>query len=207
MAKRGDALYYDTFVACGEDGCHAAELLRDTLKNFDPSTLTARLEEMHAIEHGADEKKRAVVEELMRAFITPIEREDIAELLHHIDDVVDCLEDVLLRLYINNVSDMRPDAVAFSEELVRCCSATREALVEFPNFRKSKRLPALLEEIGALEEACDRAFIDAMRALHTEGRDALEVIAWREIYTYLEKCADACDHVAGSISRVVMKNS
>ena len=64
-----------------------------------------------------------------------------------------------------------------------------------------------MREIGALEEECDRAFIQVMRDLHTQSRDPLEIIAWREIYIYLEKCADACDNVAGSIERVIMKNS
>ncbi len=207
MAKKGDQMYYEAFINCAEDGCKAAALLHDTLRNFNSANLEKHLDKMHAIEHGADEKKHVVVEELMRAFITPLEREDIAELLHHIDDVCDCLEDVLIRIYVNNITLIRPDAVNFTKLLMRCCEATKEALVEFPNFRRSKTLKKLVLEIGALEEECDRAFIKAMRDLHTQSHDPLEIISWREIYIYLEKCADACDNVAGSIERVVMKNS
>ena len=29
----------------------------------------------------------------------------------------------------------------------------------------------------------------------------LAVIAWREIYSYLEKCADACEHAADVVER------
>ena len=128
-------------------------------------------------------------------------------LCDNIDEVVDCLEDVLIRVYINNVSSIRPDAVAFARSLTRCCEATRQALVEFPSFRKSKKLKDLIIEINTLEEACDQQFIQAMRALHTDGSDPLEIIAWREIYIYLEKCADACEHVADTVESVVMKNS
>lgn len=46
-----------------------------------------------------------------------------------------------------------------------------------------------------------------MRRLHEEGADALHIIAWREIYDYLEKCADACEHVADGVESAVMKNS
>ena len=79
--------------------------------------------------------------------------------------------------------------------------------MEFPSFRKSKKLKDLIIEINTLEEACDQQFIQAMRALHTDGSDPLEIIAWREIYIYLEKCADACEHVADTVESVVMKNS
>lgn len=30
----------------------------------------------------------------------------------------------------------------------------------------------------------------------------LAVIAWREIYSYLEKCADACEHAADVVESV-----
>ena len=207
MANKSDQMYYNTFVACAECACEAAKMLEDTLAHFDYSAMSVRMDEIHKVEHAADQKKHALMEELLRAFMTPIEREDIAALGNNIDEIVDCLEDVLIRVYINNVSSIRPDAVAFSRSLIRCCEATREALVEFPNFRKSKKLKELIIEINSLEEKCDAQFIQAMRALHTDGSDALEIIAWREIYIYLEKCADACEHVADTIEHVVMKNS
>ena len=65
----------------------------------------------------------------------------------------------------------------------------------------------LIIKINDLEEKSDKLFIDSMRSLHTESSDPLHIIAWREIYEYLEKCADACEHVADIIESVVMKNS
>ena len=34
-----------------------------------------------------------------------------------------------------------------------------------------------------------------------------EIMVWREIFIYLEKCVDACEHVADTVESVVMKNS
>ena len=59
----------------------------------------------------------------------------------------------------------------------------------------------------ALEEKEDELFISSMRKLHVEEQDVRNIIAWREIYTYLEKCADACEHVADIVGSVAMKNS
>ena len=50
-------------------------------------------------------------------------------------------------------------------------------------------------------------YIEGMRALHTDGEDALTVIAWRDIYSYLERCMDACEHAADIVEAVIMKNS
>lgn len=62
-------------------------------------------------------------------------------------------------------------------------------------------------EINALEEEGDRVYMEIMRKLHTEVTDPLEIIAWREIYDYLEKCCDACEHVADVVESVMMKNT
>ena len=81
-------------------------------------------------------------------------------------------------------------------------------LEEFADFRHAKKLTEYIIHINSLEEESDRLFIANMRQLHVEpGLDNLEIMAWEEIYTYLEKCADACEEIADSVENVVMKNS
>ena len=61
--------------------------------------------------------------------------------------------------------------------------------------------------INDLEEQGDRLFLASMRRLHESCTDPIEVIAWREVYHYLEGCMDACEHVADTVERVVMNNT
>ncbi|MFR7731887.1 MAG: hypothetical protein ACLU7D_00155 [Collinsella sp.] len=49
--------------------------------------------------------------------------------------------------------------------------------------------------------------MNAMRNLHVNGKDPLEVIAWRDVYAFLEYCADCCENVADVVDSIVMKNS
>ena len=56
MGKKQDAYYFSTFVACADDACRAAHLLRDVLENFKPETVEAQLEKLHEIEHSGDMK-------------------------------------------------------------------------------------------------------------------------------------------------------
>ena len=78
---------------------------------------------------------------------------------------------------------------------------------EFADFKHSKTLHQHIVNINTMEEEADALFISSLRTLHTTCTDPLEVIVWREIYIYLEKCADACEHVADTVESVVMKNS
>ena len=207
MSKKSDSYYFQNFIECVECGCQAANMLEDNLNHFDTGLLQDKLDELHRIEHDADKKKHEMMAVLVKAFITPIEREDIILLSQSIDEVTDKIEDVLIRIYINNVQQIRPEALAFIKVIIRCCEALKEVMEEFADFRKSKTLHGLIIEINALEEEGDRLFIESMRRLHAEVTDPIEIIAWREIYVYLEKCCDACEHVADVVESVIMKNT
>ncbi len=207
MSKKSDSYYFQNFIECVECGCQAAKMLEDNLNHFDTGLLQDKLDELHRIEHDADKKKHEMMAVLVKAFITPIEREDIILLSQSIGEVTDKIEDVLIRIYINNVQQIRPEALAFIKVIIRCCEALKEVMEEFADFRKSKTLHGLIIEINALEEEGDRLFIESMRRLHAEVTDPIEIIAWREIYVYLEKCCDACEHVADVVESVIMKNT
>ena len=185
MSKKSDSYYFQNFIECVQCGCEAAKMLEENLMSFDAGCLQQKLDELHQIEHDADKKKHEMMGVLVKAFITPIEREDI----------------ILLS------QGIKPEAVAFTKVIIRCCQALKEVMEEFCDFQKSKTLHGLIIEINALEEEGDRLFIDSMRKLHTEEEDPIQIIAWREIYSYLEKCCDACEHVADIVESVIMKNT
>ena len=119
MAKKQDAFYFDTFIACTDYACQAAQLLEKTMREFDPEHIKERLDEMHAVEHAADGRKHELLHVLARAFITPIEREDILLLSQNIDEMTDKIEDVLLRLYCNHIQTIRPDALEICQVVIR----------------------------------------------------------------------------------------
>lgn len=207
MAKKQDSFYYENFSECAACACQAAHYLEDALKNFKPEGLSSMLDELHQVEHAADEKKHELSNVLARAFITPIEREDIILLSQNIDEVTDKIEDVLLRVYCNNVQKIRPEALELSRLVIRCCEEAKLMAQEFADFKRSKGLRDHIIRINTLEEEADQQFINSMRTLHTTCTDPIEIIVWREIFLYLEKCVDACEHVADTVESVVMKNS
>ena len=207
MAKKQDSFYFDNFIACAEDSCRAAEMLKGTLEDFRTEGLQERLDRLHEIEHSADMKKHDVLDHLAKEFLPPIEREDIVSLSQNIDNMTDKVEDVMLRVYMNNVQDIEPNALKMTENIIQCCDAVKELLMEFKNFKRSKNIKQLVIRINDLEEEADKMFMQSVRGLYTESDDPLKIIAWRDIYIYLERCADACEHVADVVESVIMKNS
>lgn len=204
---KGDKFYYDNFSQTAELSQKAAVCLVECLKNYDANRITSMLDEMHNIEHSADKKKHEMNEALVKAFVTPVDREDLDLLSNELDDVVDVLEEILQKFYIYDIRSIRQDAIEFAEKLVVACGLIRQAMAEFGNFKKSKRIRELIIELNSVEEDCDRLYLTAMRALTKDTADMLEVVSWRTIYDCLEECADACEHVSECIGSVIMKNT
>ncbi len=207
MAKKQDAFYFDTFITAVDCACRAAAILDETLHNYNPGDLEARMQKIHEVENEADCIKHELMEVLVKAFITPIEREDIILMSQNIDDLVDKIEDVLIRLYCNNIQVIRPDALKTSELIVKGCAAVKTVVTEFADFKHSKNLRQHIIDVNTLEEDADQLFIQSIRQLHVNSTDPMEVFCWHELYRYLEHCMDACEHVADVVESVVMKNS
>jgi len=207
MAKKQDR-YFEIFVEMSGFSCEAAAFLRGTLNSFNRDELPQALESMHAIEHCGDNARHTMTKLLAHEFITPIEREDIMAMSETIDDVTDKIEDVLQRLYMYAIPEIREDALRVADLIVKCTEALRAALREFVNFKKSKILNDHLIEINRLEEEGDRLYIEAVRALFLD--DSLSpraVVAWNSVFGYLENVCDACEDVANLIEDVIMKNT
>lgn len=49
----------------------AAHLLERVMRDFDPLLIREKLDDMHKVEHAADEKKHEVLDALVKAFINP----------------------------------------------------------------------------------------------------------------------------------------
>lgn len=207
MARKKDSYYYDTFCECADLSYQAAQVLADAMRSFDPSRIGEAIEAMHTIEQAADEKKHEMHDALVTAFVTPIEREDIAAMSENLDTVTDRIEGVLHRIYFDNITSIRPDALELVDMIERACKEMRALLEELPQFKRSKSLRQHVIEINSIEEEADHLYIKAMRNLHTTCDDFREVFAWHEVYTFLEYCVDSVEYVADTVDSIVMKNS
>ena len=206
MAK-GDKFYFENFVECANLAKKAANYLVGCLENYDADKIVTMLNEMHSFEHSADKKKHEMNEKLAKAFVTPVEREDLDMLSHQLDNVLDTLEEVLQKLYIYNIKTIEPAAVEYANNLVKGCDYLCDIMSEFENFKKSKKIRSLIVGCNDVEEECDKLYLETMHELTKKSTDALATIAWYKIYDCFEACADACEHVSECVGSIIMKNT
>ncbi len=206
MAAKNDSYYFNTFSECAVLASEAAQVLHTVLTKFNSNEIDEIMWKLHDVEHKADEKKHDMLSALLKAFITPIERDDIIKLSQAIDDITDAVEDVVIQINMDQVKLIRPDSIEFSELLIRCCKRVEELLEEFRNFKKSKLIKDIIIEINRLEEEGDQLYISVMKNLHATSKDPIEIIVWRDIYKAFENVCDSCEDVANIVESIVIGN-
>ena len=206
MAK-GDKFYFENFSACAALAETSAKYLVECLENYDADKITEMLEKMHTLEHSADIKKHEMNETLAKAFVTPVDREDLDMLSQQLDNVSDMIEEILQKFYIYNIKEIEPAAIQFAKNLVLSCSALVKIMDEFENFKKSKTMRDLIISCNDVEEECDRLYLATMHDLTVKSTDVLTTLSWYKIFDCFEACADACEHVSDCVGSVIMKNT
>ena len=206
MAK-GDKFYFENFSERAVLAKDAATYLVECLEHYDADHITDMLEKMHSFEHNADIKKHAMSDNLAKAFVTPIDREDLDILSHQLDNVSDTIEEILQKFYIFNIKEIDPAAIVFAKNIVKSCEMLVEMMDEFKNFKKSKTMKSLIIACNDVEEECDELFLKTIHELTKNSTDTLKTISWYKIFDCFEACADACEHVSECVGSVIMKNT
>ena len=188
MLGKKENNYFNMLAELVDYSCEAANLLQKTLLNFNLETIEDKIYEMHEIEHTADVKKHEMMNKLAKEFITPIERGDIIDIAHYIDNVTDDIEEILTRIYMYNITEIKKEAIDFSNVIIKNCNGLKNILAEFYNFKKSSQLKKLIISINDLEEEGDKLYFNTLRNLYTTSKDPIELMTWTDTLKYFEKC-------------------
>ncbi len=207
MKKKDEYNYFDEFIKNSNYIVESAEILKDTLKEYNTNNLEKNIEKVHKLENEADHTLHNMRNYLIKDFLPPIDREDIVLIGHRLDDVEDFIDEILINFNILNISEIRDDALEFTDLLIKCCEALKEAVINFKNFKKMDLIKEKVIEVNYLEEQGDRLFEKAMKKLYKEEKNPLEIIKWTTMYNCLENTVDACEKVSDELEDVIMKNS
>jgi len=159
------------------------------------------------IEHAGDKITHTTIEKLNQTFITPLDREDIHELICRQDDIIDLIDSAVARMHLYKIDKPTEDAKALARVLVK---ATQIIIELLPKMRNLKLSSSLLQDCIAIhtqENEGDRIQQHALASLFENGQDPIYIIKWKDIYEELEAATDRCEDVANVIEGIVLKNA
>lgn len=159
-----------------------------------------------ATEEEADEVRRILIDELLRTFVTSIDREDISALSRAIDDMLDYAyttvdEMVILKVkstpYMVRIAGLLLDAAAEIELAVKRLQDNHPS-VAADHAQRAK----------AIENRVEHVYREALADLFSSPKSVQAVMTMlkkREVYRHLSNAADRGDEAANVITDIVVK--
>ncbi len=196
-----DEKFYELFIKDGELIVEAARKLEAMLTSYD--RLDERMAEIQVLEKQGDDVDTEIAVRLERSFITPFDREDIHELMVHLDDVLDGIQETAETFLIYQIDAPTEEARQLAGILTGQAGQLLEAVTKLEKDKKS--VGGHLAAVHDLEHKADGLSRAAIGRLFTGGVDPLEVIKLRDVYLALEETIDAAEDAAESIERILAK--
>ena len=201
-----DVGFYDLFERETANLVVAAEKLVDLFDNYED--VEAKAKELKELEHEGDAITHEIIARLHRTFVTPIDREDITQLVNSMDDVMDFIEAAGRTAFLYGITEPTERA----RELARIVlKVTRKLNEVVPRLRRRDQYTWILKEcveINTLENEADdiqhAALAELFEVCHL---NACEVIKWREVYEHLENATDRGEDIANILEGIVLKHA
>jgi predicted phosphate transport protein (TIGR00153 family) len=203
--------FFEMFNAHGKLIAEGARAFMSLVQNYSDPTLREKYAaEVDAAEKAADRITAEVNRALHKTFITPIDREQIRDLINAMDDVLDLLQDSAEVMSLYDLQSVSEDVLRLGDISARCCGRVQHVVTLLSRLNQASVAEAALktcEEIDQLESDADRVMRSAMSKLFRDEPDVREVIKLKAIYELLETITDKVEDVANLIEGIVLENS
>ena len=206
MGKKNEYNYFDVLIMMSENIVNSANILNNTLKDYNHQEIDTNVTEIHKLETDCDRMVHEFSNQLVKDFITPIDREDLNAIIHMLDDVEDNIDELLINFKILDITTIRKDIEKFTELIVNSANVVKEMFVSFKNFKKIDIIKEKIIEINNIEDQGDETFEELMTNLYKIS-DPMEVIKWTKIYNGFENSIDSCERLGDRVSLTLLKNS
>jgi len=145
--------------------------------------------------------------ELVKTFITGLEREDIEALARALFRIPKAAEKLAERLIM---ADKHLDGIEFSKQAEMMAKATDAILGmvrQLPQMKDLEKMQTFNDRLQLVEIEADRYMMELLRDLYSGKYEPLRAMVLRDIYELMEKVVDRCHDSGNVVMYIVLKNS
>jgi len=200
-----------TDLFCEQAKCigRAAEELKRMVEG--ESTTGTHVASIRSVEAEADIVTKKIFLAANRTFNAPIDREDIVELAHALDDAVDLIEDTAKGIQRYELREFAPEMRTMADAIVRSALVLQELMPLLDSITpRHQTIFELCERIGRIEGEADECFDAGFARLRAQLRageiDTIAYIDRKELYELVENVVDKCDDIANVLQAITAKH-
>src|SRR5688572_27644429 len=145
--------FFDYFNAHAREIVRGADALVAVMAalNQSPEAAAAHAITLNAIEERADKIADETVALLHATFITPLDRDEIHQLITHLDDVLDTMQDAGGTVTTYDIRHVTPEAIRFAEIIRDSVQHVEKAVGMLSNMRNGPEILEVCKQINRLE--------------------------------------------------------
>jgi len=165
------------------------------------------LAELAVARRNEKRNSEIISEELVKVFITALDREDIEALskaLYRIPKTVEKFgERYEIVHHLMKPEDFAPQ-MAIAQEAALVVVRMVDMLAKSPKLEDIK---AENDKMQELEGRADQLVLGYLKEIYSGSMDPIKAMAMRDLYDLLEKVIDRCRDSGNVVSQIVLKNS
>jgi predicted phosphate transport protein (TIGR00153 family) len=203
-----DERFFDYFRQATENAAEVAQALCDLLENY--SDIERKALRIRDLERKGDDITHQIFKALNSTFVTPLDREDIADLATRLDDFVDAIEEAARRIRLYSIDQSNEYARRMAHIIDQQAALIASTVPLLESRRQWDKMLQCSIDINRLEGEADEVLDQALPRQFDGVSDIgglIKAMRWGEIYQYLEDAADRGEDIADTLERIVVKNA
>jgi len=197
--------FFDLFNAHAAHIVEGSRALHELISH--PEASETHAERIDHAERAADKVTHETIALLHKTFITPLDRDQIHQLITRMDDILDLIQDVAESFVLYDIRHVSAEAQQLAQICQMTCDRVKAAVGLLSNLRHPEAILKTCGEIDRLESDADRVMRSAMSRRVREEADVKQLIKLRTIYELLELITDRCEDVANIVEGIVLEHS
>lgn len=185
-------------------GYEAAELLRQAMCGELPKD--EALQKIDAKTAKAHDLVMDTMKRLQKTFITPMDREDIQQLIDELNAVINNISEIMDKMCMYQVGEATDGTKQMTDITAKAMKEIKKSIGYMPDLKKNYlKVEARGKKVLKLEQDCDDLYHQEMAALFAQCKDPIEIIKWKEVLQSVEDITDDCEKLVVTFRRVVLK--
>lgn len=184
----------------------AANLLLEQTREENSDKRRAYAHLIKECETKGDQITDKIVDEILDAFVTPFDRDDIHSLAEAMDTFLDCMRDSSKKIAMYQPKKCSKKIIQIAEYIVKDADLLVEITSHFDTMREdAKIIDGLCDKIKEVEHIVDDIYESYMSHIFETETDAAELVKKKNIAEIIEETTDSAKSLSNVVRSVVVK--
>lgn len=203
LLGKGDR-FYGLLEAAAQEAHESVHLVIELL---DSPADTKKLDDLVLARRKEKKIGEQISEELVKTFVTGLEREDIEALSLALRKIPKTAEKFAERFHLAAPHLKGVELKKQAELMEKATDVVLDMVKQLRDLKHLEKIKKLNDKLQYLEGEADELMLQLLRELYSGKYDALSAIVIRDLYELMEKAIDRCRDAGNVVMHIVLKNS